>query len=250
MIDERLEEADAEKRRITVSSEEVDGAIRHVAASAQMTPADILAEVRLQGMSEQDYRDEMRRQVLEGKLIQLRVRGRVRVTEQDARAAYQRAVQETQQQSPVDFRAIVLPILPGSSAESGAARMALATELSRRGRAGEDFCDLVFNYSQDPTKDTCGTRGPVAFSALFPALQETVRSLKEGEVSSPIRFQDYGGNQAILVVQLVQAPSTAVPPFDQVREQMMDRAFLEATSRQRVLWLEELRRGVYIDIRL
>ena len=31
---------------------------------------------------------------------------------------------------------------------------------------------------------------------------------------------------------------------------MMERAFVEATDRQRKLWLQELRRGVYIDIRL
>jgi hypothetical protein len=41
-----------------------------------------------------------------------------------------------------------------------------------------------------------------------------------------------------------------VPPFEEVREQMMERAFVEATDRQRKLWLTELRRGVYIDVRL
>ena len=38
--------------------------------------------------SPQDYRDEVRRQLLEGRLIQLRIAGRVKVTETDARAAY------------------------------------------------------------------------------------------------------------------------------------------------------------------
>ena len=45
--------------------------------------------MRRRGITEQDFRDEIRRQILEGKLIELRVRPRVRVTEQDARAAYQ-----------------------------------------------------------------------------------------------------------------------------------------------------------------
>ena len=31
---------------------------------------------------------------------------------------------------------------------------------------------------------------------------------------------------------------------------MAERAFGEAMERQRALWLEELRRGVYIDVRL
>jgi len=250
MIDERLEETAADKSRISVTPEEVDAGIRQVAAGAKISPADVIAEAKRQGLSEQDYRDEIRRQLLEGKLVQLRVRGRVRVTEQDARAAYQHVVRETEEQSPVDLRILVLQIPAGATSQSVAARVTLAEELSKRGREGADFCELVLDYSQDPTtKNTCGSRGPVPLSALFPDLQRAARSLKAGEVSSPIRFQDPNGNQAVLVVQLAEARTT-VPPFDQVRDQMMERAFIEATDRQRKLWLQELRRGVYIDIRL
>jgi peptidyl-prolyl cis-trans isomerase SurA len=71
-----------------------------------------------------------------------------------------------------------------------------------------------------------------------------VRSLKEGETSDPIRF----GNEAVVIVQLAVQPK--IPPFEQVKEQMSDRAFGEAMERQRKLWLQELRRGVYVDVRL
>ena len=57
------------------------------------------------------------------------------------------------------------------------------------------------------------------------------------------------GNTAVLVVQLASS-KPAVPPFDKVKDQMLERAFGEATERQRKLWLSELRRGVYIDVRL
>jgi len=250
MIDERLEETAADKSRISVSPEDVDAGIRQVAAEAKISPADLLAEAKRQGLSEQDYRDEVRRQVLEGKLIHLRVRDRVRVTEQDARAAYQHLVQEIEQQSPVDLRILVLQVQPGASDQSIATRTVLAEELAKRAREGADFCELVLDYSQDPTtKHTCGSRGPVPLSALFPQLQQAAKSLKPGGVSSPIRFQDPNGNMAVLVVQLAEA-QTSVPPFDQVRKQMMERAIVEATDRQRKQWLQELRRGVYIDIRL
>jgi hypothetical protein len=126
----------------------------------------------------------------------------------------------------------------------------MAEDLSRRGRAGEDFCELVLNYSQDPTtKSTCGSRGAVPLQQLFPELQQAATSLKPGEVSKPIAFRDPMGNSAMLVVQLAQA-QPSVPPYEQVREQMMERAYIEATERQRKLWLSELRRGVYIDVRL
>lgn len=250
LIDERLEEQAADKAHLTVTPEEVDNGIRQVAAQARMDPSQLVAEAKRQGLSEQDYRDEIRRQVLEGKLIQLRVRGRVRVTEQDARGAYNAYVKDLAQQAPVELRILVLSVPPGTSQQTAAARVALAEELSRRARSGEDFCQLVLEYSDDPsTKNTCGSRGPVALQALFPELQEVARTQAPGETSAPIVFKDPTGQQAVLVVQTVSSQGKA-PAFEQVRDQMMERAFVEATERQRRQWLQELRRGVYIDVRL
>lgn len=250
MIDERLEETAADKAHLAVTPEEVDNGIRQVAAQAKLSPKDVIAEAKRSGLSEQDYRDEIRRQLLEGKLIQLRVRGRVRVTEQDARAAYTHWARDVEQQSPVDLRILVLQVPAGASQQQQLARQALAEELSRRARAGEDFCDLVLQYSEDPTtKNGCGSRGPIPKSALFPELQQAAAALKPGETSSPIAFRDPMGNQAVLVVQLAQA-QPKMPPYEQVKDQMMERAYVEATERQRKQWLQELRRGVYIDVRL
>lgn len=250
MIDERLEETAADKAHLAVTPEDVDNGIRQVAAQAKLAPKDLVAEAKKSGLSEQDYRDEIRRQLLEGKLIQLRVRGRVRVTEQDARAAYAHWAREIETQSPVDLRILVLQVPAGATRETAAARQVLAEELSRRARAGEDFCQLVTEYSEDPsTKAACGSRGPVPKSALFPELQQAASTLKPGETSAPITFRDPSGNQALLVVQLAQA-QPKLPPYAQVKDQMMERAYVEASERQRKQWLQELRRGVYIDVRL
>lgn len=251
LIEERLEESAADKAHIGVSPEEVDNGIRQVAAQARLDARQLIAEAKRQGLSEQDYRDEIRRQVLEGKLIQLRVRGRVRVSEQDARSTYNRVVKETSEQQPTDLRILVLQVAAGSSQETVAARMALGEEISRRGKAGEDFCELVRTYSNNPqTKNTCGSSGAIPLRMLLPELQSLATTLAAGEVSSPVMFQDPAGQQAVLVVQQSTQPQTKVPPFEQIKEQMMERAFVEKTEHQRKVWLQELRRGMYIDVRL
>ena len=48
----------------------------------------------------------------------------------------------------------------------------------------------------------------------------------------------------------MQVGKQGVPRFEDVKEEMWERAFGEAMERQRKLWLQELRRGVYIDVRL
>lgn len=251
MIDERLEEQAAAKANITVGSEEVDAGIRQVAAQAHIDVPTAIAEAKRQGgLSEQDYRDEIRRQVLEGKLIQLRVRNRVRVTDADARAVYNRWVKEMQKEQTIDLRLLALAIPPDATEERAKARVALGEELSRRGKAGEDFCKLVHDYSDDPsTRDNCGSRGPLRVAQLSPELLQVVRALKPGDVSQPIMFRDPNGQAGVLVAQAPKDPQK-VPTFDQVKDEMLNQAFFDATERQRKLWLQELRRGLYIDVRL
>jgi peptidyl-prolyl cis-trans isomerase SurA len=245
MIDDRLEEHAADQAHLSVSPDEVDNALRNVAGQAKITVHDLVAEAKRQGLTEQDYRDEIRRQVLEGKLIQLRVRGRVRVTDQDARATYDRYVREMETQQPVDVRLIAMRIPQSASSTLIDARVKLADEIVARARSGEDYCKLVREYSDETrSHDSCGSTGPQPLDNLQGPIQEAVRRLKVGETSDPIRF----GNEAILIAQLAEQPK--VPAFEEVKEQMADRAFAEAMDRQRKLWLQELRRGVYVDVRL
>jgi peptidyl-prolyl cis-trans isomerase SurA len=251
MIDERLEEQAAAKANITVGPDEVDGGIRQVAANAHVDVPTAIAEAKRQGgLSEQDYRDEIRRQVLEGKLIQLRVRTRVRVTDTDARAIYNKYVKEMSKEQSIDLRLLALAIPPNASQQLAQARVTLGEELSRRGKAGEDFCKLVHDYSDDPsTRDNCGSRGPLPLKQLSPELLEVVRALKPGDVSQPIMFRDPTGQAGVLIAQAPKEPQK-VPSFEQVKEEMLNQAYFEQTERQRKLWLQELRHGVYIDVRL
>jgi peptidyl-prolyl cis-trans isomerase SurA len=245
MIDDRLEESAADKAHLSVSAEEVDNALKNIATSAHLALPQLLDEARKQGLTEMDYREELRRQVLEGKLIQLRVRGRVRVTDQDAHVMYQRYLVELQKQSPVDLRIIAKRVAPGSNAEQVKAMMKLANWIVNEARKpGTDFCALVAKYSDDvQTKTTCGSRGPQPVNVLVPELQAAIAGLKPGDVTEPIP----GGTDAVLIAQL--GPERQ-PTFEEVKEEMWQRAYGEAMEHQRKLWLDELRHGVYVDPRL
>lgn len=254
MIDERLEEQQADKAHIGVTPEEIDRGVANIAAQAQaqqgrpVTSQDVLAEVRRRGMTEQDFRDEIRRQILEGKLIELRVRPRVRVTEQDARVAYQHFIQEFRDQQPVDVRLIVLRLPPGSTLQEQQAKFALANQIVAEAKSGKDFCGLVRQYTDDgSTKTTCGSHGPQPFAQLLPPIQQVVKAGKPGEVSDPLPMR--AGADAVIVIAMPMGAAN-VPAYDQVKNEMMQKALLDGLERARKQWLQELRQNVYIDVRL
>lgn len=247
MVEERLEEREADKAHVGVSPSEVDDAMKQVAANIKLSPAELVTEAKRQGMSEQDYRDEIRRQVLEGKLLQLRVRMKVRVGDAEARAAYAAWVKEQSgPNAPIDLRIIVLK----STADTKKANEALATQLVTQAKGGADFCGLVKKHSQDPsTTSTCGSRGPMPRSLLFPDIAKATTNIKPGEVIGPVSFTDPAGEKAVLVVQRAPGKET-VPTFESVKDQMRERAYMEATERERRTWLQELRKTIYVEVKL
>jgi peptidyl-prolyl cis-trans isomerase SurA len=254
MIDDRLEQREADRAHITVAQEEIERGVANIAMQAQqqqghpVTTADVIGEVRRRGLTEQDFHDEIRRQILEGKLIELRVRPRVRVTDQDARAAYQHAVEEQRAQSLIDVRVLALRVLPMSTAEQVGARMTLARDLAERARGGADFCQLVSEYSDDvPTRATCGSHGPQTMANLVPAIQDAVRTMKPGTVSDPISVRTAQEDVIVLIMPMGQAH---VPTFDEVKNEMAQKALVDGLERARKQWLQELRRNVYVDVRL
>jgi peptidyl-prolyl cis-trans isomerase SurA len=249
MIDDRLEEHAADRAHLSVTPEEIDNAIKNVSKANNIQPSALIAEAKRQGLTEQDYRDELRRQLIEGKLVQLRVRGRVRITDQDGRAMYERSLKESGSQAQTEVRILAMRVPPGADSAVLKARQLLAEDIVTRARAGEDFCKLVTQFSDDQaTLATCGSRGPLSLDGLIPGVQTAIQGLKPGELADPITFGASSVDEAILIVQLVSAPR--VPQYDEVKESMMERAFGEAMDRQRKLWLDELRRGVYVDSRL
>jgi len=248
MIDERLEEKEAERLHITVSSEEIDNGINQISKQTKLSQEALMAEVKKQGFTERDYKEEIRRQVLEGKLIQLRVRARVKVTDADAKKAYDQFVKDTSgANAPLDLRIIALRV--GDAADDKAKKEALANQIVQKAKGGTDFCSLVTQHSDDTsTKTTCGSRGPTPRSALYPEIAKVASALEPGKTAAPLFFTDPVGGKVVLVIQ--RGAAVPIPAFETVKDQMKERAMMETLERERRQWLGELRKGTYVDVRL
>jgi peptidyl-prolyl cis-trans isomerase SurA len=249
---EMYKDQQAQKAHVSVTPQEIDRGIANIAAQAQasqgrpVTVDDVMDEMRHRGFRDADFRDEIRRQILEGKLIELRVRPRVRVTEQDGLEQYQRMI--TQLRDSVDLRTIALRMPPGATDSQLEAKMKVAYEIQRAANVDKrPFCELVREYSENAaTRDTCGSQGPKRITELLQPIADAVRKLPEGVASDPLPIQ-LGADQVILVVSWV-APKA--PPYSSVKNEMMQQALVEGLERERKRWLQELRQSIYIDVRL
>lgn len=246
MVEEELEQRAAAQAKITVTSEEIDQALRVIASQNGIQPEQLIEEAGRQGMNETQYRAELRRQVTQQKMANLRLQGRVRVTDDDLRSTYQRLLM--QERSQLDFRAaqIVVAIPPGADKATVQSKRQFANSLQRRANSGEDFAGLVAQYSDDQNTKKFGGLLPTQKPIEQPeAIARAVMNLDLGRTSRPIRL----GN-AFVLLKLIERAPTSLPPFEDAKAQLRERVYMEKMGAARRKWLESLRRRTHVEVRL
>lgn len=240
MVEEELEDEAARRAGITVTSEEIDKALERVAMQNGLSPAAIMAEARNSGLTTEQYRDELRRQVLQSKIGSIRLQGRVKIEESDLRAAYHALVREERMQLPQRTLRLVLPAGGTPTAEARAQKQADA--LVQRALAGEDFRQLVEQYGVKPGSGLAEARPPMQEPE---EIQRATLGLEVGGISRPVRLAG-----AIVIVQVLERAASSLPPYDEVKDAVHERVYMEKMSRVRKHWLDGLRRRTYVEIRM
>jgi peptidyl-prolyl cis-trans isomerase SurA len=242
LVDELVVSIAADKLNVSVTTGEVDDAIKLKAADLKISVGELLVEAAKQGLTEADYREEVRRELLFGKMLETRVRSRVRPTEDDAREYYKKLqVQERRQQT---FRVsmIALPLEDGAT---GVQTRAFADKLVKAARTGSDFAFLARTHSVDATAVRGGDLGIKNPGTFGKAIDDALLRLDPGEVSEPLV-----AGKRLAIYKVTERPPSQLPPYAEVHDVVFARVRDEMLQKQIKVWLDELKSGIYIDIRL
>ena len=239
MIDEELIRRAASRAQLTVTKSEVDSAVERVAKGNGVDADTLLQEVERSGVSVSDYRRELRSQLLDAKVMQLRLQGRVRVSEDELHTAYNQLQAEEQRQLPV--RIAVIRIRRGTDAARH-----LAQTLAQQARAGADFAELSRRFSTDSaTSEAGGLLAPVPPAELPSVVRQAVSEMQDGDVSAPLRVDgDW------VVMKLLERPPSSLPPFEDITPQLQQRVQLQKMEKARRAWLDTLRKTTHVEERL
>lgn len=246
MVDEELAQRAANRSRLVVSAQEVDDAIGRIAAQNNLTVDKLVAEATSAGLTESQYRNEIRRQVLEAKLVNLRIQGRIRITEDDVRTAYRKLVMEERRK--LRFRAawIRLDLPAGASRDVVQESQHEAERLAGSARQGADFAALARQHSADTaTRDAGGVLGNLRPGLLPRAVDIAVQGLEPGQVSEPVR-----AGSAYYVVKLLERDESQLPSYEEARDELSERIYVEKMNKARRTWFDSLRRQTHVEIRL
>lgn len=243
LVDEELELRAAQQSKITVSAREIDEALERVAKQNKLTVPALLIEAQRGGLDERSYRDELRRQLLEAKLINVRLQGRIRVTEEDLRLSYRKLVLDERQR--LSFTPAWIVLGAGATGPEQRAQRKLAESLAERARGG-NFDELARKYSEEPTSRANGGKlHPMLPNALHPVLARVAIGLEPGETSPPVLV---GGK--LVILKVLERAETQLPDYAEAQRELGERVYMEKMAQAKKAWLEGLRRQHHVEVRL
>lgn len=241
LIQQRLVVQAAEAEDITITSADIDQAITTVRTESHLSEAEFWEAVGLQGYATREaYRRDIRNQLIQYRVLNARVRGRVNITLEDVRQRYDEMVARSRRSLEYVAADIIVrfPRDAGATDVLRARREAEAIHASIRD--ADDFDDAMEEHRGIEL-------GRLAEGDLEPALEEAIANLEEGQFTEPV--QGTRGFHIILLRAREMAESD-MASFETMQNEIYQEMLRDAMETQQRLFLEELRREAHIEVRL
>ncbi|MFH1435872.1 MAG: peptidylprolyl isomerase [Pseudomonadota bacterium] len=246
LIDNRLIEQTAQELRISVSQAEIDGALENQIAEQGITKKKFIGYIESQGMDENTYRKlVLRSQILRYKVIGLKSGG-PKVTEEDAKAFYNRQTMSIMTQATFKIAHIFIAVPEDADVVEASKQKEKAAGIAVKAKsAGADFAEVAREYSEDATTaESGGVLGKFKHGELPSEIDKALMVLEEGEVSSPVR-----SDKGFHIIKMLKKKTPKVKPFDEVKNEILNDLINEELNRQVEIMLKESRRNTYIEVK-
>jgi peptidyl-prolyl cis-trans isomerase SurA len=243
LIDTKLTEQEVKRHKITISEEEIENYIRRVKQHRSTTDEQLRGILAEQGMTLEDYRNEVKLQLQRTKLVNREVRSKVVITEAEIKAYYEKNKAKYGGGTQYHLWNLFVRL----SAQASAAQLEAAQNLLEQALAelkrGRPFQEIVRITAARPSAVQGADLGLFRIEELTPRLREAVRELKAGQFS-PVVETDFG-YQIVFVEEIKE---TASRPLAQVEAEIQDILFRERVDGRFVAWLSDLRRRSHIKV--
>jgi len=246
LVTKRIIDKEAAAQGIVVNDEEVDRYIAGIRERNQITEDQLKAALSQQGVSLDEYRNQVREELQRAQLISREIRGKVNVTPEEVERYYEANLKDYETPPQIAVSHIVLSLPPDASPEQVAEVMKQAEDIHKQLDDGADFAELARKYSQDAAASSGGKLGTFKHGELFQALEDAVDKLEPGQYSEPVRSP-----VGVHIVRLDERSESAHKPLDSLADEIKERLYNAALEERYNRWLrEDLRKRHHVEIQL
>lgn len=235
LVDEQLIRQLASSGGIRVTDADVDNAIENLRLQNNMTEEEFKEALESQGLSQGQYRQDLKRQLIRLKVMNERVRSRVNVTEEQVRSRYEQRARAEGSELRFQVSHVVVPVAEGASAIQVAAKRQEAETL-RASLTPE-------NFNARAPQLGGGDLGWLTRGDLPEELERALLPLNAGEISDPVR----GGSGFHIFFLQDRQVGAGFPSYDEMKQELYREMLDAAMTRQEKIFLDEIRRKAVIN---
>lgn len=243
LVDRMLADQEIKRNKLVVSDAEVDMTIERLKSSRSFTDEDLRAGLAEQGLTLEDYRKEIKEQLLRSRLINLEVKSKIVITDETIQAYYDSHREKYVGEKKYHLWNVYIALSQyADDSEKRAALKNMETILSKLNQ-GEPLQELLRDDLIASLGAKGGDLGLFHIRELSPKLQKTVENMQAGEFSSIIDMNP--GYQIVYLEKIIEATFKSV---EEVRREIEDILYKELINNKYQEWLEDLRRRSHIKI--
>ena len=200
------------------------------------TLEDLETAVEKEGLNYEDYKDQMRRQLLMREVMGREIGSRIQLTQSEARKYYDAHKDEFKSPGMVRLGQILVSTDKRKPDEAEKRVNEALAEL----KAGQKFSEVAKKYSDGSSAEQGGDVGFMKEATLAPEIAGVVGKLDVNEFSNPIQSK-YG----YIILKVLERYSPGIPKFEEV-EQRVDEVLYEQQMQPRYReYLTRLRKESY-----
>jgi len=250
LIEKKLLVQQAKLMNISVTDEEVERALTQILTRNNTSLKQFKSELTRMGMEEQQYRENLRDQILGSKLINYEVRSKIIIPEEKIIDYYD--LHYTEQVGSGGYYILQIGLtldsegMPANLAEAGKIAEKKAERILSLARGGQDFKQLARQYSDLPSAVDGGDIGAFQRDEMAAYMRDAVTSLKPGEVSPVVASQN--GYMIFKLLSSQEGEIITKVPYDTVKEEIRSNLYQQEMEKRYDSWLNEIRSQAYIKI--
>ncbi len=242
LINEKLVEQRIKELGLEVSDSELDAAIEDVQIKNKLTADMLKTAVEAQGMSFEDYRQQLKDEILRYKLLGREVNYKVQVTSGEVRDYFREHIDEYRAKPKVRVSSLSFEI-PANISDKEMQELRKRVQVTRDLLgSGEDFDKVLEGQSEGVFG---GDMGEMVEADLTEVLRDALTGLDVGQVSEPVQM-----NGQIHLFLVTERNPGDINLYDRVQGEIEQILREQKTNERFKEWAQELRDRSYIDIRI
>lgn len=238
-------EIEGNKDKLGVTEQDIDRAVDEVMRINRISRDQLQQALYGQGMTWSEYRNTLRAQIERARLVQFKLQGRVQIKDADVK---QRCLQRAGGTLGTQVCAshILFATTPGMQADAVEDLRLRASKIQAELAAGADFAAYALKYSAD-TGTPDGALGCFGKGEMVDTFERAAFATAVGDVSPVVRTEF--GFHIIKVTDRRQASSGSCSSAEDLAP-FRNELYQEEMDAQMKLWIQELRRKAFVEVRL